>query len=158
MPSKIHYINLLLVALVLTPNLLMLLRPPLNMPNTASSNPLWILVVITERIGQLGVFTLPLLWQAEFSGNRGRVALALMGLSLLVYYIGWARYVLGGGEYRLLFQPLGFLPLPLALAPVMYFLAVGMLIRSWPMALAAMVLAIGHITESWRQFVLTKAA
>lgn len=155
MPTKFYAANLWIVVLILAPNLLMFIRPPVNTPtHTAASGPMWTAVGVVEWVGRLGSFTLPLLYPIV-SGKWSRAAVGIMALSLLVYYVGWARYALGGGEYRLLFAPLGFLLLPLAVAPIVYFLGVSLLLNSYPLALATCILALGHIPESLRQLAST---
>ena len=40
-------------------------------------------------------------------------------------------------------------PLPLAISPVIYFLAASVLFKSWHMALATLILGIGHLPISY---------
>lgn len=80
----------------------------------------------------------------------GRPALAL-------YYAGWVRYVLRGRTHALLFAPLCGIPLVLSVAPVVYFGAAALLLRSRPLAVAPALLAAGHLgVSAWEHRRVTR--
>jgi hypothetical protein len=65
-------------------------------------------------------------------------------VALILYYALWSRY-LAGRRYALLYDSLWGLPVPMAILPVVVFLAAaGWLSNAW-IAIAALVLAAGHI-------------
>ena len=68
-----------------------------------------------------------------------------MAVALALYYGGWLRFFAGGRAYALYFASMLGLPIPMAIAPIVYFLAAGALLRSPLLAAAAFVLAVGHI-------------
>jgi hypothetical protein len=78
-----------------------------------------------------------------------------MVIALLFYYAGWARYVLKGRRFGLLFEPMAGVPLPMAVAPVIYLAGAALLLRSWPLLGAVILLAIGHLTVSRAEFLRT---
>ena len=80
--------------------------------------------------------------------TAGRLALGVMLLALAFYYTGWARYFTTGRNFALLYKPLVGIPLPLAVSPVVYFLAASVALRSVPLAIAAVVFGTAHVAVS----------
>ena len=78
------------------------------------------------------------------------MSLTVMVLALLVYYAGWTRYFLRGRSHALLFEPFLRLPIPLAISPIVYLLAASMLLGSWCLALATVILGFGHLWISYQ--------
>ena len=68
-----------------------------------------------------------------------------MALVLLLYYAGWVRFFAQDRRYALLFEPLLGLPVPMAISPIVCFLAASVLFGSWYLALASLVLGVGHL-------------
>lgn len=154
MPIQIYLINLILVGVILLPNLLAIFFPPVMPTETQTKkkqpSKRWRYVLALEQIGRLGIFVLPLFWPVYLADSLSTVALVLMALCLLIYHICWIRYMVQGRSYSLLFQHFLFIPVPMAVFPVLYFLFASILLRSWPIAAAAVVFALGHIPESIR--------
>lgn len=136
----------LIPLLVLLPNLLMVRFPPTQRPEDAPGVSRWLEAL--ERLGQAGAFVIPCFYRIRIQGAVASVALAVMALALSSYYLGWLRYVRQGQRYALLFAPMWGIPLPMAVWPVIYFGAAAVLARSWPLAAATMVFAIGHLAVS----------
>ena len=148
--------NLLITITVLVPNLLFLILPPKNAEKYGK--PLdSLLFTIVERVGQVGSFVLPLFFPLSFSGGLVTIAWIVMGLALAFYYAGWARYILRGRDYALLFKPTMAIPVPMAISPVIFMLA-SVVLGSICQALAAAILGVGHITISAREYVRLKGA
>lgn len=138
----------LFTLLILLPNVLMLLRPPQQVPGNLKTDKK---LEALERAGQAGCFILPIFYQASLSAPWWQAAgLGLAAAALLFYYAGWLRYLLQGQAFRLLFAPMCRVPIPLAVAPVIYFFAAGLFLAAWPLALAALLLAAGHLGVSWQ--------
>lgn len=151
MPFRFYPVNLILVGLILLPNLIFLVVPPQHIPDQSSRSSGWLIVSILERVGQISCFALPLFWKFDLK-FANKAILVLMAIALLIYYIGWSRYLLGDHSFKLLFSPMWKLPIPLAIAPVVYFLCIGILQNSWPVIIASIVFAAGHIPESWQSY------
>lgn len=138
----------LFTLLILLPNALMLLRPPRQVPGNLNTGRL---LEMIERTGQAGCFILPIFYQGSLNGGGWQLCgLGLAGGALLFYYAGWLRYLLQGRGFRLLFAPMCGVPIPLAAAPVVYFFAAALFLAAWPLALAALALAAGHLGVSWQ--------
>lgn len=69
--------------------------------------------------------------------------------ALILYYAGWIRYIILGRAEVLLYRSLLSIPLPMAVMPVIYFLAAAVLLDSVWLLLAAIALGAGHLTASW---------
>jgi hypothetical protein len=142
----------IITVLVLLPNLLMIFYPPAGAPPPRlPGGRVERLMGILERVGQAASFATPFFYALNFKINDGEIgiALALMFVSLGFYYVCWARYLLFGHRFELLFKPCFGFPLPLAICPVVYFLAAAVLLNSPYLLLAAAILAVGHIYVSY---------
>ena len=137
--------------LVLLPNLLWMLLPPRGQPkgSTGSTPRLHRLMEILEWVGRIATLVIPFFYRVEVQSIRQVIALAVMALALLFYYAGWTRYFVRGRSYGLLFEPFLGIPIPLAISPIVYFLAASVLFGSWYLALATAILAIGHLSISF---------
>ena len=144
----------LISVLVLLPNLLWMFFPPRGAP-AAESAPRGGLARLMEGLewaGRLGCFVIPFFYQVEVKTALQVGALVTVALALSLYYAGWARYFVQGRSYRLLFEPLLAVPLPLATGPVIYFLAAAMLLGSWLLRIAAVALSVGHLYVTHHSF------
>ena len=144
--------GVLITVLILLPNLLWMLFPPKDAPKVEQEHVNGRALVILEWVGRIGVFVIPAFYAIEVHSTVQIISLGIMALALLVYYTGWARYFLRGRSYALLFRPLLALPVPLAISPVLYFAAAAVLLSSWPLALATILLGATHIPISYRSY------
>lgn len=116
-------------------------------------------LVLLERVGQVGVFFGPVLYPLHFDSLFDIVSLVVMALTLGLYYACWTRYFSGGKAKSLLVKSLLGIPIPMAIAPVVYFLFAAEILRSPIVAAAAVVFAAGHIpiTLMHRRALATKS-
>jgi hypothetical protein len=133
--------------LVLLPNLLAVFFPARKqLDKSGRPDPKQLkLFTAVERIGQAACFVLPFFYRLDFSSVKGGIALAVMALALAVYYAGWVRYLLLGRDEALFYRSLLCIPLPMAVMPVVYFLAASLFLSSVWLLLAAIILGVGHI-------------
>jgi hypothetical protein len=143
-------LSLIISGLVLVPNLLFFLAKPVKTPANPSKEPVFL--VICERLGQIICFIAPLFYRLNFSGAWEIIAALGMVLMLLVYYFCWIRFFTHGREYRWLYEPLVFIPIPMALFPLGYFLLASGVTHSIVMLISALVFAAGHIPISLIQY------
>lgn len=153
----LYPVSLLITAAVLLPNILFLALPPLNVSKYGKSADS-LLFTILERIGQVGSFILPLFFPLSFSGALVTIAWIVMGLALAFYIAGWVRFFLQGRDYALLFMPMLGVPIPMAISPVLYFMLASVVLGSVYQAVAAVVLGVGHITITAREYIRLKGA
>lgn len=152
MPFKIYPTNFILLVLVLLPNLLFIVFPPANIPQESPRPKWWSLILGLEWVGRLMVFILLMFWELKVEGRGQGIIFAIMILCILVYYTGWIRYMIGGREFKLLFEPLFFIPVPMAVFPALYLVLAGVLLNSHPVVLSAVIFTLGHIPESLRNY------
>lgn len=139
-------------AAVAAPNLLLLTATPQGLPpkRRVARGGLYHRMEIVERIGQIATFAVPLFgFKLVLSGWLNWAMFAAMAASLVFYYSAWVRFVRSGSRYRELFAPMLGVPIPMALAPIAYFSAAAVGMRSWQLAVAVVVLASSHVYVSW---------
>ncbi|HUX22583.1 MAG TPA: hypothetical protein VMW69_15205 [Spirochaetia bacterium] len=101
--------------------------------------------VLLERVGQVGVFLSPILYSIHFESLYDIIALCGMALSLGLYYACWTRYFAQGRARALLVKSFLGIPIPMAIAPCIYFLFAAQIQRSPILVIAALLFAGGHI-------------
>lgn len=143
----------LITLAILLPNLLMLLLPPREVPpEPVRKEPRLRAMEAVERVGQAGAFLIPFFYPLPVLREASVDALVVMGLALGFYYSAWTRYASKGHRFLLLYAPFLGVPLPLAVAPVFYFLAAAVFLGSWPLAVAVVFLAAGHLYVSYHEW------
>ncbi len=101
--------------------------------------------VLLERVGQVGVFLAPILYPINFESVYDTIAVVGMALFLGLYYACWTRYFSRGRDRKLLVKSMLGIPIPMAIAPVLYFLCAAEIQRSPILVIAALLFAGGHI-------------
>ncbi len=145
------YLGWLVSVLVLVPNLIFFkFLPARSSPKSQGSTKSSVMKLMEylERIGQVGVFAIPFIYQTSVQTVLQKISLSVMIVFLLIYYVAWLRFFLKGRQYLLLYSPLRGLPLPMVVSPIAYFLAASVFLSSWFLGAFAVVLAIGHICIS----------
>jgi len=135
----------LIAAAILLPNLLLAVFPPrTDLPQPKVG----FVFVALERAGQLGCLVLLIFAPGEFSRPIWGV---LVGASIALYWGLWSRY-LASRDARALFAPFGVIPIPMAVFPVLAFAFAAAWASSLSLAAATAVLAVGHLTVSWKGY------
>ena len=117
---------------LLLPNLIFTKFKPLNLPllkrvKLKNEN----LLTIIEKTGQMGIFIIPIFYKIDLADPLNRTALFPMIFSWLVYYGCWLRYFIKKRNYYLLFKPLGGIPIPMAVFPILYMLFAAKILNSF---------------------------
>lgn len=135
-------LGLLVSALVLAPNLLMLRFPPRpSLPSTRVPWPLtW-----AERAGQALCLVVPAITEP---GTIAWGWSVLVAAAVAAYLALWGRYLTTGRRADVLFGSVLRVPVPMAILPVVAFLATAAWLANPWIGIAAVVLAIGHIPSS----------
>jgi len=108
-------------------------------------------LLFLERAGRIAIFVLPFFLHVHVSTTTDRLCLGVAVLALGIYYLGWARYFIRGRLPELLYRPFTGIPVPLAIAPVTYFLACSGPARSFALALVTLAFGAAHISLSVRR-------
>lgn len=136
--------GLVLSLVMIVPNVLLVVAPPLEDLPREPRIPR--VLTFLERAGQAGCLVLPAVAGGPRSGVGWLVVLAIL---VAGYYGLWARYLLTGRRLAALYAPLGPLPMPMAVLPVVAFGVAALWLESWLLAVATAVLAVGHLSTSW---------
>ncbi len=139
---------------ILLPNILWLFFPPVSIPAAATgfSSPVSRLLHLLEGVGRVAAFTIPFFCWIEVQSGLSVIGLIVLLGALAIYYAGWIRYFRRGREYAALFAPLIGVPVPMAISPVVCFLAASLVVQSGWLAMAAVTLGVGHIYLSWLEY------
>lgn len=143
-------IGTMIAIAIFIPNLLMIKFPPNNVPK--DSKDVGIIFTVLERIGQVGCILILVISKNNFEKLTINIWAIFMGLCILTYYFLWGRYVVKGQEYKLLWEPLSFIPIPMAVFPVGAFLFAAFLGKSIWLGILVVFLGIGHFANSWYSY------
>ncbi|WHY20038.1 hypothetical protein QNH28_03145 [Paenibacillus sp. G2S3] len=144
----------LMALILLAPSLLMIKFPPENVPaGVRDAGPVF---TIFERIGQLGCIGILAISKDNFQYVKFGILAALIVLFIMIYYGLWIRYIVKGQQFKLLWDPLVFIPIPMAVIPVCAFGLAAIWGKSIWLSLAVVCLAIGHLANSWHSYKYTK--
>lgn len=77
---------------------------------------------------------------------------SLAAVFLVLYYAVWLRYFMGGREISLLNCSFLFVPMPLAVFPVLYYLCAAIWLHNLPAAIIMVIFGAAHLTVSLQSF------
>ena len=145
-----HYENIIFIIVILFPNFILLVFKPKHIPIRSRRTMIGQIIRWIEHVSRFMTMFFCLLSPVSLDGTFKYVILVLMALAIGLYYIGWLRYITSGYDYRVLFDPLLKIPLPMALFPALFFLLVAWLIQSPKMGISTLIFAISHLLENNR--------
>lgn len=143
-------IGILISLAIVLPNVIWLAYPPVEAKPPVATLLRQSLVVLTwvETIARMSVVAIPLFSRSRSAGLSLGVGGAIMALAWTLYVICWARYYARGREVRWLYASWWRVPVPMAVAPTLYFAAAGLVLASPWLAMAAVALGVSHIPLS----------
>lgn len=142
--------GLIIVLLAMLPNFFYFLFPPVNVP-AAAANGVKALDII-ESICRIGFMLLLIFLINRNKVNLRSPYLILMFVFLMLYYALWIKYFAGGRDYQLLGQSFLFIPGPMAVSPVVYFVAASLWLGNLPACIVTILFGIVHIIISYLSF------
>lgn len=128
--------------LIMLPNLIWMLAPK---SGSADSSRVPQSLTVFENVGRWAVLILPFFYTLDWGRRFSLPVMGVMALALVLYYIAWGRYFLGGRQVALLGKPLLGIPQPMAVTPVIFLLLSAYLLESWPMLIASVLFGAAHI-------------
>ena len=144
------WIGLVIFALPMLINIVYVMFPPAGKAEQTAAVTHW--VEIVEQISRIAyLFAVTLLVSRDKLGFRSGW-LYLAAAFLVLYYAVWLRYFIGGREIVLLSRSFLFVPLPLAVFPVLYFLCAAIWLHNLPAAIIMVIFGATHLTVSLRSF------
>ena len=109
-------------------------------------------VEIVEQISRIVyLFAVTLLVSREILSFRS-VYFSLAAVFLVLYYAVWIRYFAGGRDIALLRRACLFVPMPLVVFPVLYFLCAAVWLHNLPAAIIMVIFGAAHLTVSIQSF------
>lgn len=69
-----------------------------------------------------------------------------------LYHVAWGRYFIGGRNTALMGQALWFVPIPLAVFPVLYFFCAALWLGNLPAAVIMVIFGVAHYIVSYYAF------
>ena len=144
------WIGLVIFALPMLINIAYVLFPPAGKAEQTAAVTHW--VEIVEQISRIAyLFAVTLLVSRDrLSFRSGWLSLA--AALLVLYYAVWFRYFMSGREISLLSRSFLFVPMPLAVFPVLYFLCAAIWLRNLPAAIIMVIFGTAHLTVSLQSF------
>jgi hypothetical protein len=105
-----------------------------------------------EQIGRVAVFLIPCFYRINIKDFTSNIGFPVMLIAIGFYYLAWGRYFSQGVKRILLFSPFWGVPLPLAVSPVVYFLAAACVLHSVYLAAATVIFGVCHIYISHQAY------
>ena len=144
------WIGLVIFALPMLINIAYVMFPPAGKAEQPAAVTHWIEIV--EQISRIAyLFAVTLLVSRENLSFRS-VWFSLAAVFLVLYYAVWLRYFMGGREIALLSRSFLFVPMPLAVFPVLYFLCAAIWLHNLPAAIIMVIFGAAHLTVSIQSF------
>lgn len=144
------WIGLVVFALPMLINLVYAAFPPAGEPQPPAPVTRWVEIVEqASRIAYLLAVTF-LVSRTPVSVRSTWFFLAVA--FLLLYYAVWIRYFVFGRDVALLERMFLFVPMPLAVFPVLYFLCAALWLHNVPAAVLMVIFGAAHLTVSLQSF------
>ena len=144
------WIGLVIFALPMLINIVYVMFPSAEKAEQTAAVTHW--VEIVEQISRIAyLFAVTLLVSRETLSFRS-VWFSLAAVFLVLYYAVWLRYFMGGREIALLSRSFLFVPMPLAVFPVLYFLCAAIWLHNLPAAIIMVIFGAAHLTVSLQSF------
>ncbi len=148
--ASFSWVGLVVFALPMLINIAYVMFPPAGEAKPPAPVTHW--VEIVEQVSRiaylLGVTLLvsrrPVSWRSAW--------LFLAAVFLILYYAVWIRYFALGREIALLKRAFLFVPMPLAVFPVLYFLCAAVWLHNVPAVIPMVIFGAAHWTVSIQSF------
>lgn len=144
------WVGLVVFALPMLINIAYVMFPPAGEAKPPAPVTHWVEIVEqVSRIAYLLAVTLlvsrrPVSWRSAW--------LFLAAVFLILYYAVWIRYFALGREIALLKRAFLFVPMPLAIFPVLYFLCAAVWLHNVPAVILMVIFGAAHWTVSIQSF------
>lgn len=144
------WIGLIVFLLPMLINIVYVILPPKNAPTTQqeTNKILEIIEQSTRILYMLVIVFLVCKEKVDFTSIWMFVGL----MFLTLYYIVWFRYFLGGRDIELLGKAFLFVPMPLAVFPVIYFICSAIWLNNYIAVLFMIIFGIAHNIISYKSF------
>lgn len=144
------WIGLVVFALPMLINIVYAVFPPVGDASPSAKVTRW--VEIVEQVSRIAYLLAVTFLVSREPVNVRSIWLYLAALFLLLYYAVWIRYFVNGREVALLHRAFLFVPMPLAVFPVLYYLCAAVWLRNIPATVVMAIFGAAHLTVSLQSF------
>lgn len=142
------YIGLIIFILPMLINIVYFILPPINGEQEQENNNKFLEMIEQGSRVIFAVLICILINNTQL--NYRSCLLYLSILFLILYYIVWIRYFINGRDVKMLGKRFFFVPMPLAVFPVLYFLFAALWMKNYIAALIMIVFGIAHNIISYK--------
>ena len=144
------WVGLTVFALPMLINIAYAVFPPAGEPESPAPVTHWVETV--EQVSRIAYLLAVTLLVSRTPVNRQSVWLFLAAVFLLLYYAAWIRFFALGRDVALLRRAFLFVPMPLAVFPVLYYLCAAVWLHNVPAAILMVIFGAAHLTVSIQSF------
>ncbi len=144
------FIGLIVFVLPMLINVVYAFFPPVGEAAVPKHTTRWVEVV--ETVSRIAYLLLLTFWVNQEPLRPRSAWLIAAAVCLILYYLVWIRYFAGGRKVAWLGKPFLFVPLPLAVFPVLYYLFAAIWMGNFPAAFMMGIFGAAHITVSVQSF------
>ena len=144
------WIGLVAFALPMLINLVYAAFPPAGEPQPPAPVTRW--VEIVEQISRIAYLLAVTLLVSRKPVSVRSTWFFLAAAFLLLYYAVWIHYFVLGRDVALLKRAFLFVPMPLAVFPVLYYLCAALWLHNVPAAVLMVIFGAAHLTVSLQSF------
>ena len=150
MSFSFSWIGLVIFALPMLVNIAYAVFPQAEKAEQAAAVTHWIEVI--EQVSRIAYLAAVALLVSREPVSLRSIWFCLAAAFLILYYAVWIRYFAGGRDIALLNRAFFFIPMPLAVFPVLYFLCGAIWLHNLPAAIIMLIFGAAHITVSVQSF------
>ncbi len=144
------WVGLVIFALPMVINIFYVIFPPANKSEKQEKSAKWIEII--EQVSRILYLLAVTFLVSENALDVCSFWLYLAAFFLILYYAVWVRYFAGGRRTELLNRAFLFVPMPLAIFPVLYFLCAAVWMSNIPAVVIMMVFGASHLDVSIKSF------
>ena len=144
------WIGLIVFALPMLINIAYVLFPPADQPAETAPAARWVERV--EKISRIAYLAAIVLLASNRPVRPCSAWMIIAALFLILYYAVWLRYFIDGRKTALLGEPFCFVPMPLAIFPVIYYLCAALWLHNLPAAALMIIFGAAHLAVSLQSF------
>lgn len=142
--------GLVVFALPMLINIAYAMFPPAGEPEPSAPVTHW--VEIVEQVSRIAYLLAVTLLVSRKPVSWHSIWFFLAAVFLILYYAVWIRYYALGREISLLNRAFLFVPMPLAVFPVLYFLCAAVWLHNAPAVILMVIFGAAHLTVSIQSF------
>lgn len=147
MKFKFSILGVIIFMLPMLINIVYFMVPTSNESETIVTNYKWIEMV--EQATRILYVVVICTLVSNQKINYKSIYMYIGIIFLILYYIVWMRYFLGGMDRSLLAKSFLFVPIPLAIFPVLYFICGALWLRNYIAVCIMIVFGIAHYSVSY---------